>query len=341
MPTLNRDALTFRFPATCPDATATIHLQRTLRIPDSDRTYPLPPGLGRFPLRHADDYPALPDATRTRGGAILPIWQAEALWIHFATDPGRPGPAFPVAIKVAAGKINAVTGAPWTPGLSADPQDYVVAPDQPWLDGFAIAPGVIRQFVAMPLGAGYTAEEQMTGRDDWGGLQLSVTPLKPAVWAREVARWEQRPSFPESRSGVMMSCAAPMMGLAPGGRMRQSIHPDRFAPDDWDLSQTDRVFLTLVPAHDWKRLTGEPAPTHPPSAQDYARAHLPWFDTYAVDQALPGSDILAGLASVGAMHKTLTGAPLPGSQDVVTGRPVRLGTRPSSRPVRTGPGAGL
>ena len=30
--------------------------QRTLRIPDDGRDYPLPPGLGRFPLRHIDDY---------------------------------------------------------------------------------------------------------------------------------------------------------------------------------------------------------------------------------------------------------------------------------------------
>jgi hypothetical protein len=349
MPTLDRDALTFRFPATDPDATASIHLQRTLRIPDSDRTYPLPPGLGRFPLRHAEDYPALPADTRSRGGAVLPIWQAEALWIYFGTDTGRPGPDFPVAIKIAAGKINAVTGGPWAPGLSADPQDYVVAPDQPWLDGFAIAPGVIRQFVAMPLGQGYTAEEQITGAADWGGLQVSVTPLKPEVWAREVKAWEERPPLPRHRhgfgDGVMMSSAAPMMGLAPGGRMRQTIAPDRFAPDDWDLSQTDRVFLTLVPAHDWKRLTGEPAPTHPPSAQDYARAHLPWFDTYACDHPLPGSDALAGLASVGEKHLKDTGAPLPGAQDVTTVGPRQTGprpvNRPLNRPVRTGAGAGL
>jgi len=351
MPTLDRDALTFRFPGTNPDAIATIHLQRTLRVPDSDRTYPLPPGLGRFPLRHADDYPALPPDTRARGGAILPIWQAEALWIRFATDNGRPGPDFPVAIKVASGKINAVTGAPWSPGLSKEPQDYMVAPDQPWLDGFAVAPGVIRQFVAMPLGQGYTAEEQITGAADWGGLQVSVTPLKPELWAREEKAWQDRPAFGHGRgrsdAAVMMSCAAPpMMGLAPGGRMRQTIAPDRFAPEDWDTSQTDRVFLTLVPAHDWKRLTGEPAPTHPPSAQDYARARLPWFEHYAADHALAGSDVLAGLTSVGTSHLHDTGAPLPGSQDVAAGpvRPTGLFRRfrdPNPRTLRTGPAADL
>lgn len=31
---------------------------------------------------------------------------------------------------------------------------YLVAPDQPWLDGFCVQKGLIRQFVAMPLGQG-------------------------------------------------------------------------------------------------------------------------------------------------------------------------------------------
>ena len=62
------------------------------------------------------------------------------------------GGDLPVAVKVAAGKINAVTGETWTAPLNRNPQDYVVWPEQPWLDGFAIEPGVIRQFVAMPLG---------------------------------------------------------------------------------------------------------------------------------------------------------------------------------------------
>jgi hypothetical protein len=39
----------------------------------------------------------------------------------------------------------------------------MVSPEQPWLDGFAIEKGVIRQFVAMPLGDGYSVEEQVTG----------------------------------------------------------------------------------------------------------------------------------------------------------------------------------
>jgi len=33
-----------------------ITFERTLRIPDDGNTYPLPPGLGAFPIRKVEDY---------------------------------------------------------------------------------------------------------------------------------------------------------------------------------------------------------------------------------------------------------------------------------------------
>ncbi len=71
---------------------------------------------------------------------------------------------------MAAGKIDAVTGEPWTNDLSEQSQNYLAVPGQPWLDGFCVGKGLIRQFVAMPLGEGYTAEEQLTGEARHGGL---------------------------------------------------------------------------------------------------------------------------------------------------------------------------
>ena len=47
-----------------------------------------------------------------------------------------------------------------------DPQNYVVVPGQPWLDGYCVEKGIIRQFVAMPLGQGYSVEEQLTGEPE-------------------------------------------------------------------------------------------------------------------------------------------------------------------------------
>lgn len=57
---------------------------------------------------------------------------------------------YPFAVKIAAGKVNAVTGETWSNGLIKRPQDYVVVPNQPWLDGFCVQKGLVRQFVATP-----------------------------------------------------------------------------------------------------------------------------------------------------------------------------------------------
>ena len=51
----------------------------------------------------------------------------------------------------------------------------MVVPDQMWLDGINSGKkGIIKQFVAMPLGMGYTVEGQVTGEEIHGGLQLCV-----------------------------------------------------------------------------------------------------------------------------------------------------------------------
>lgn len=321
MPILDRDRLTFDFPGIDPGASVTIAFQRTLRIPDTGRDYPLPPGLGRFPLRHAEDYPALSARIGARGGVVLPIWQAEALWLDFG--PGPEGDReFPVAIKVAAGKINAVTGEAWSAPLHRAPQDYLVWPEQPWLDGFAVAGGIVRQFVAMPLGEGYSVEEQLTGGAEWGGLQISVTPLRREAWER----WRHRPV---AAACPAMFCESAEMGLGAGGRMRQVVHEDPHDLEDWDMRATQRVFVTLCHAAQWRALTGEAAPTEPPTARAYAEAGLPWFEHYgAGTAALPGGARLAGVASVGKLHMDRHGSALPGSGDVDPGRPVRLGGVP-------------
>ncbi len=67
------------------------------------------------------------------------MYQSEALWLDFSSN--RWLGDYPCAVKVATGKINAISGEPWGHGLIAVLQDYLVIPEQPWLDGYAtIAP---------------------------------------------------------------------------------------------------------------------------------------------------------------------------------------------------------
>ena len=293
---LKNDNLVFRFPEVHADAVCRIGFQRTLRIPDDNREYSLPPGLGRFPLRHVDDHlDKAPESWGRHGGVFLPMYQAEAMWLNFDAD-------YPMAIKVAAGKIDALTGESWANELSNRPQNYLTVPNQPWLDGFSVGKGVIRQFVAMPLGRGYTAEEQLTGKAEHGGLQIIAYPMQAAryeVWAKERAA---RYARADERVCYSMPAAPPSeMGLAPGGLMRQEIYEDEYGFEAWDRSARSRCYVHILNSEQYLQVSGAAPPSVPPTAKDYTDAGLPWFDYYGGDlTALDGAKKLAGLDSVAA-----------------------------------------
>ena len=289
---LRNDQIIFRFPEVHEDAELAIEFQRTLRIPDDNRHYYLPPGLGKFPLSRVDDYPDnLPETWSEHGGVFLPMYQAEALWINFRAD-------YPMAVKIAAGKVNAVTGEAWQEELSGEPQDYLVVPGQLWLDGFCVQKGLIRQFVAMPLGEGYTAEEQLTGEAEHGGLQIAVYPMKTSIYEERLRQRLER-----IKDSEISPRGSPDMGLAPGGLMRQEIYEDEHGIDAWDASTGSRCFAHIVNSVQLLHLTGCQPPSKPPTAQDYTNARLPWYDYYGGDlKALEGAKKLVELDSVASVR---------------------------------------
>jgi hypothetical protein len=335
---LTQDGLEFSFPEVHPVARLHLDFQRTLRIPDDGTNYALPPGLGRFPLRHVDDFARVPAHWRERGGVMLPMYQSEALWINLGArnDPERDEP-YPFAVKIAAGKVSAITGEAWRPGLNRGPQDYVVVPHQPWLDGFVVAKGVIRQFVAMPLGAGYTAEEQITGKGEYGGLQVMAYPMKRDAFERRFPpRPRRRKAFDSGFAGALCALASPEMGMGTGGRMRQEIYADEFALDEWDTSHPSRCFVHLANSLVWRAITGESPPTTPPTAAEYTRSGLPWFDYYGEGAAVDATRALEQLRSVLDLAGKRGDAPLPENESVTPDHVVTLRPRRSRDEVREG-----
>lgn len=326
---LKNDALEFSFPEVHPEAVGRVGFQRTLRIPDDGDDYPLPPGLGRFPLRHVDDFAQrVPRRWLKHGGVMLPMYQSEAMWLNFSS-------VYPFAVKIGTGKINAVTGESWSDGLHRDPQDYVAIPEQPWLDGYCVEKGVIRQFVAMPLGSGYSVEEQLTGTEEHGGVQIVMYPIKPAVYERMKKRREQR-FMVEDASAVLYS-AAPDMGLAAGGRMRQEIYDDPHDFSDWDLRHRSRCFVHLTNALVWRAITGDSPPSTPPTAEEYNRAGLPWFEYYGADRgALEGATKFKDLKSVVEIGADKGENPVPENETVTPKRVVELGEELAKDQVREG-----
>lgn len=301
MITLERSRLVFRFQDVHKHAVCGIELQRTLRIPDDETDYPLPPGLGGFPLRHLDDYASrLPEEWQKRGGVVMPMHQSEAMWINFESrNSYRYRHSYPFAVKIATGKVCAITGDTWVNGLSSDPQDYVVLPKQPWLDGYCIEKGVIRQFVAMPLGESYTVEEQLTGAAEHGGIQIVAYPMKAERYEELIA--PRAMSRQRVRPLAMHACriSSASMGLAPGGRMKQDIYDDHYGLDAWDQEHASRCFVTITNSAQWLDITGEPPPTRPPTAKEYTEAGLPWFDYYGGDaRAISGAEKFKGIKCV-------------------------------------------
>ncbi|MET9888263.1 hypothetical protein ABZZ20_35140 [Streptomyces sp. NPDC006430] len=298
-----------------------IRFIRTLRLPESG-THALPPGLGEFPLRRVEDYPdTVPPEWLAKGGVMLPVYLREAMWLSFGRS------REPAALQVGVGKVCAVSGARWTGRLGRSPQNYVVLPRQPWLDGINSGDGTVRQFVAVPLGLGATVEGQVTGEETVGGVQLQAFPLAgPAL-----ARWREAeaeriraagrrarasapggyggsPAMPMAMAppgapppgGGPVPAPAPAMGLGAGGSMRQEVYRDERPLSDWAGAPAGRVFVHLVPPPVWSRITGEAAPPSPVDRAAYTRAGLPWFDYYdETGTDLAPSDALARVKPVG------------------------------------------
>lgn len=268
----------------------TVSFQRTLRVPDDGGAYPLPPGLGAFPIRRVADFgERVPASWRAQGGVFIPMYQREALWLGFDGAEWKPN-----AVKIGVGGINAVSGLPWDTTLHADPQDYLVCPDQPWLDGINAGAGFVRQFVAMPLGLGYSVEAQLTGREETGGIQMVVFEPKPGRFPDEPPPEEEGPLVLEA-----MMEAAGGMGLAAGGRIEQKIYPDEHGIETWDAENRGELFVHIVNSEQYEALTGEAPPPSPVSARTYTDWGLPWFALYDEARAdLPRGEPLAGVTSV-------------------------------------------
>lgn len=294
-----------------------IRFMRTLRLPETG-THDLPPGLGEFPLRRVEDHAdTVPAEWRARGGVMLPVYLREAMWLSFA------GTAEPAALQVGVGKVCAVSGRPWSPRLALDPQNHVVLPRQPWLDGINSGKGRVRQFVAVPLGLGATVEGQVTGEEVWGGIQLQSFPLRPA----ELARWREQerrraearrsagPAFalgaaPPAPGAAPAPAAAPAgavrrrgaaaMGLGVGGSMHQEIYRSDRPLDAWAQEPAGRVFVHLVTPPEWRRITGEAPPPSPVDRAAYTQAGLPWFAYYDQDaEDVDPTDTLKAVRPVG------------------------------------------
>lgn len=263
-----------------------VSFQRTLRIPDNDKTYPLPPGLGAFPVYDASRCGVVfPGNDDRKPGTVffIPMYQREALWLGFRGASWNPN-----AVMIFAGGVNAISGAisggdvhPIGNNLSDRPQNYVVTPLQPWLDGFNTGDGTVRQFVAMPLGLGYTVESSVTGKEQYGRIDIAVFEPRPGRFPDAPP-----PEIPPERRPLagLGAGRSPRMGLGAGGVMQQKIYPDPHGLGAWDPDNYGRVTIHIVNSAQFREIAGEDPPPTPVDAAVYTRHGFPWFALYDQDK---------------------------------------------------------
>jgi len=312
---------------------AQISFNRTLRIPEDGRDYPLPAGFGRLPICRVEDYAdKVPSNWLREGGFFIPLYQKEALFLEFEGAKWRPN-----AVKVAVGRVNAVTGDEYDEKIRTHKQDYLVVPDQKWLDGINSGEGRVGQFVAMPLGKGYTIEAQVTDEEVHGGFQLVVFDSNegrfpnedPAETKRRHQRFERRqrpmiagaavfaapvrtPLFmpstdTDSEAGILYAGAhvgVVEMGIARGGNIQQEIIEDTYGSESWNEDYNGSITIHLVNSEVYQKITGQKPPPSPITAEEYEQNNIPWYDSYDENSlALMPGKIFQHVKSIASLEK--------------------------------------
>lgn len=314
---VENERLTFSFPTIDADARMSVAFKRTFRVPDDETSYRLPPGLGNLQMAACAD--VAPHPSLHPSDYLLPMWQSEATWISFTTEFD-----VPYLIRINVGGINAVTGEPFGQEIDFGSEDhggedYIEAPEQPWLDGFRVDPTTVRQFVAAPLGSGYTVAEQLSGSDD-GCVVIEVTPLRSEIWR------ERRDAYVELPTMDFCPMPAPAgMGLGAGGKIRQTIAIPIEPHDHWDTDATIPATVRVVNSTMWTELTGLQPDSMPLTIAQYRQRGFRWYTWYDESLARQSDSPCASVKTVREVGEEIGENPLPDNESFTPPEPFVVG----------------
>ena len=127
----------------------------------------------------------------------------------------------------------------------------------------------------------------------------------------------KRRAFTFEKSAGAVCAAAPDMGLAAGGMMRQEIYDDPFELSEWETVSSNRCFVHLANSLIWREITGKEPPRTPATSAAYTKAGLPWFDYYDDKLvAVEGSETLSKVKSIAELAEEKGDNPLPENETV-------------------------
>ena len=296
---------------------------RTVRVPDGRQPSNLPPSLGRMDLYPVAKYAKRCPENWEKEAYFLALHETEAMWMSFRSW------AHPTAMLVGAGGINALTGEKL--GITLQKDNYLVAPPQPWLDGWKDKDGTVYQFVATAYqkGQGITVAEQLMGEESKTGaigiaffhpkdpskLKPQRTPIEgyTSSIAGDQFKWlagEITGVFSTGEPTLSAPATAPRgpaphrldrvrtmldeMGIGRGGKILQKIYPDPHGLEVWQQEPWATLACYLVNAEVFEEITGEKIP-RPVSSETYSG---PWFGLQDKAQGdVAGTSKFTGLKS--------------------------------------------
>ncbi|CAG8902140.1 unnamed protein product [Penicillium egyptiacum] len=303
-----------------------VSLNRTLRVPEDGTTYNLPMWVGEFPIVETSALrDKLPSTMAERGGLVVPMYQREALSIGFHGSHNASH-----AVKILSGGANAISGSQEGKGTVSSIQDYTVAPAQHRIDGFFPQAGIsiVGQFVSMPLGGGYSVEEQLTGKANIGGIQMIVAPrfTQRGIFQEGSGR-RNIPAAEQSKSPFELGLSNSSCLLISGDKItehhRQSKHEQNILCVDESFGL--RFVVQSYPPRQ------EIVRRHP----DTERAVLlhetmaPFLTELKHLESVPLEPILKYTITITTVHTSVF-RPAQGYQDIGT-HPTSFGFRPDSR----------
>lgn len=141
-----------------------VSFRRIVKVPNEDDRSTIWPEYGCFPLYPVSRYANLPDAIKSRGGWLLPMYRESNFHCAPESCLGEiEKEAMRVclfglrqqAIKVYAGGVNVISGKTLMHDGTSEgecTQDYAITPGKSWLDGVAISTDHVQQLVALDSG---------------------------------------------------------------------------------------------------------------------------------------------------------------------------------------------
>jgi len=324
-----------------------VGFHRTVRVPDGRQPSNLPPSLGRMELHRVGKYAKRCPANWEINAYFMALHETEAMWMSFKTF----GP--PTAMLVGAGGINALTGEKL--GITLEKDNYLVAPPQPWLDGWKDEDGTVYQFVATAYrkGEGMTVAEQLMGEQSkTGAIGIAFfNPKDPAElkskrtpsegysdsMTDDQFQWDH-PFLSACLPSASLKSRAPAaaasegfalpfgldnrtrttfdeMGIGRGGKIVQKVYPDPHGLEVWEQDPSATLACYLVNARAFEEITGKKMPK-PISSENYS-GH--WFGLQdKAEGDVAGTDKFTGLKSAVFPGKVTPSDQKPAPEPVIT-----------------------